>query len=160
MQKIKQISALETLMVRHLVLRAEKLIESCHFDGNTLKTTVHFGIYDNENLLGVISLFEAKNDLFTAEKQFQIRGMAVLKQHQKKGLGEKLILHSEKYCKDQNSNLIWFNARKEAIGFYEKMGCQIKGISFEIKEVGKHVVMFKKMDNEYVGSNTNNWSTN
>ncbi|TDD78689.1 GNAT family N-acetyltransferase [Flavobacterium caseinilyticum] len=148
MQNIKQIAALDTFIVRHPVLRSEKPIESCHFEGDTLETTVHFGLFEAKNLLGVISLFEAKNDLFTSKKQFQIRGMAVLKQHQKKGFGEKLIMNSEKYCRDQNANLIWFNAREAAIGFYQKMGYQVKGLPFEIKNVGKHIVMFKEISNE------------
>ncbi|MFV8325155.1 GNAT family N-acetyltransferase [Flavobacterium sp. ZS1P14] len=148
MQNIKQISTLETFLVRHPVLRADKSIESCHFDGDNLETTVHFGLFDQNSLIGVISLFEAKNNLFVAEKQFQIRGMAVLKQHQKKGFGEKLMLNSEQHCSDQNANLIWFNARKEAIGFYEKMEYQVKGFPFEIKGVGEHVVMFKTMNSE------------
>lgn len=148
MPNIKQIVALDTFLVRHPVLRAEKPIESCHFDGDNLETTVHFGLYDSENLVGVISLFESKNDLFTLEKQCQIRGMAVLEQHQKKGFGERLIINSEKYCVDQKANLIWFNARKIAIGFYQKMGYQVIGIPFEIKEVGEHIVMFKNLGNE------------
>ena len=148
MKNIKKITALETFPVRHPVLRAEKPIESCNFDGDTLETTVHFGLYDSHNLLGVVSLFESKNDLFTHEKQFQIRGMAVLKQHQKKGLGEKLIVHAEKHCSKQKPNLIWFNARKEAVGFYKKMGYQTKGVPFEIKGVGEHIVMFKDISDE------------
>jgi GNAT superfamily N-acetyltransferase len=148
MKNIKQIVALETFLVRHPVLRAEKPIESCLFEGDTLDTTVHFGLYDCDNLLGVVSLFEAKNNSFTHGKQFQIRGMAVLKQHQKKGLGEKLIIHAEKRCSKQKPILIWFNARKEAVGFYTKMGYQIKGLPFEIKGVGEHIVMFKDISDE------------
>lgn len=148
MQNIKKITALDTFVVRHPVLRFEKPIESCHFEGDTLETTVHFGLYETTNLLGVVSLFEVKNDMFTFEKQFQIRGMAVLKQHQKKGFGEKLIINAEKYCRNQNTNLIWFNAREAAIGFYQKTGYQIKGSLFEIKNVGKHIVMFKELSNE------------
>jgi GNAT superfamily N-acetyltransferase len=148
MQNIKQIAALETFPVRHPVLRAEKTIESCHFDGDNLETTTHFGLFDKNNLIGVISIFEAKNNLFVKEKQYQIRGMAVLEQYQKKGFGEMLILNSEKHCIGQNANLIWFNARKEAIGFYEKMRYKVKGLPFQIKGVGEHVVMFKKTNNE------------
>nr|WP_314896315.1 GNAT family N-acetyltransferase [uncultured Flavobacterium sp.] len=148
MQNIKKIAALETFPVRHPVLRADKSIDSCHFDGDNLETTSHFGLFDKNNIIGVISIFEAKNNLFAAEKQYQIRGMAVLKQYQKKGFGEKLILNSEKHCMDQKANLIWFNARKEAIGFYEKMEYQVKGLPFEILGVGEHVVMFKKMSDE------------
>mgnify|MGYP003606568826 CR=1 FL=1 len=74
--------------------------------------------------------------------------MAVLKQHQKLGLHEKLILHAEKQCSKQKPNLIWFNARMEAVGFYTKMGYQSKGLSFEIKGVGKHIIMFKTISDE------------
>ena len=148
MQNIKKITALETFPVRHPVLRADKSIDNCHFDGDNLETTSHFGLFDGNNIIGVISIFEAKNDLFVAEKQYQIRGMAILKQHQKRGFGEKLIHNSEKHYRNKNANLIWFNARKEAVGFYEKMGYQVKGLPFEIPEVGEHLVMFKKMSNE------------
>jgi hypothetical protein len=40
--------------------------------------------------------------------------------------------------------LIWFNARVEAVGFYEKMGYQKTGNLFEIPDVGVHILMFKK----------------
>ncbi|MNF36440.1 Acetyltransferase (GNAT) family protein [compost metagenome] len=145
MQNIKKISALETFPVRHPVLRTEKPIESCHFEGDDLETTVHFGLFDENNLIGVISIFEAKNKLFPEERQFQIRGMAVLKEYQKKGLGATLVNHCEKYCLDNNADLIWFNARTEATGFYEKMGYQKIGASFDIKDVGEHFVMSKKI---------------
>lgn len=145
MQSIKKISAIETFPVRHPVLRSEKPIESCHFEGDNLETTTHFGQFDENKLIGVISIFEAKNKLFSEEKQFQIRGMAVLNEHQKKGLGASLVEHSEKYCLDNDADLIWFNARTEATGFYEKMNYQKIGSSFEIKEVGEHFVMFKKI---------------
>lgn len=145
MQSIKKISAIETFPVRHPVLRSEKPIESCHFEGDDLETTTHFGLFDENKLIGVISIFEAKNKLFSEEKQFQIRGMAVLNEQQKKGLGASLVEHSEKYCLDNDANLIWFNARTEATGFYEKMNYQKIGASFDIKEVGEHFVMFKKI---------------
>lgn len=139
MQCIKQIVALDTFPVRHPVLRAKKLIENCRFEGDTLETTLHFELYAIENLPGVTSLFEAKNDLFSDGKQFQINGMAVLKQNLKKGCGEKLILTSEKCSRNQNVNLILFNTNKEAIGFYEKMSYQTRGLPFKIKDVGEHV---------------------
>ncbi|SHG09746.1 Acetyltransferase (GNAT) domain-containing protein [Flavobacterium segetis] len=143
MQTIKKITALETFPVRHPVLRSGKSIESCHFDGDNLKSTVHYGLFILDSITGVISLFKTKNNLFPNQKQFQIRGMAVLQDYQKKGFGAKLILNAEKYCKEQNTDLIWFNARKEAIEFYEKMGFKTTGKPFEIKDVGEHTVMYK-----------------
>ncbi|SHG75075.1 Acetyltransferase (GNAT) domain-containing protein [Flavobacterium micromati] len=145
MQIIKKIIALDTFPVRHPVLRNEKPIESCHFDGDNLKSTTHFGLFDSGKIQAVISLFEAKNEWFESEKQIQIRGMAVLEKHQKKGFGEILIINAENYCIQKKSNLIWFNARQEAIGFYQKMGYGIIGVPFEIIDVGEHVVMFKNL---------------
>ncbi len=71
--------------------------------------------------------------------------MAVLENYRKKGLGEALVVCCEKYCINRNANLIWFNARKEAVGFYEKMAYQKKGMPFEIENIGEHVVMFKNL---------------
>lgn len=146
MQKIKEINALETYPVRHPVLRPGKPLESCHFDGDDLTTTKHFGFYENNNLAGVISLFEAKNTVFANEKQFQIRGMAILKNQQKKGIGVKLMLHTESYVVAKNESFIWFNAREIAVGFYSKLGYGIFGKAFEIPGVGTHYIMFKTLD--------------
>ena len=132
MQNIQEIPAIETFPVRHPVLRNGKPIESCHFDGDELETTKHFGLFFENSLVGVISIFKEKNQLFVEEKQFQIRGMAVLENHQKKGFGEALVHHVEHYIEKQNGAIIWFNARIIAIGFYKRLGYQIIGDAFEI----------------------------
>lgn len=145
MTLIKEISAKDTFIVRHPVLRKGKPIETCAFEGDTLKTTHHFGLFDNSDLIGIISLFLKTNTIFAENLQAQIRGMAILESHQKKGFGEALVKHCEKYCISNQFDLIWFNARTAAVGFYKKMGYEIKGNSFEIPEVGEHYLMYKKL---------------
>jgi GNAT superfamily N-acetyltransferase len=140
---IKQITAICTYPVRHIVLRAGKPIESCPFDGDELASTYHFGYFIAEQLIGVISLFEVGHPTFDQQKSFQIRGMAILAAHQKKGFGEALVLEAEAFCKKQKATLIWFNARSSAVGFYKKMGYDKMGSEFEIKDVGPHFLMFK-----------------
>ena len=142
---IRKISAQETYTVRHPELRKGKPIESCHFDGDDLDTTSHLGLYENDQIKGVISLFDNNNPLFGDQNQTQIRGMAVLENNQGKGFGRLLVEHSEKILKTQNAPLIWFNARINAVGFYQKMGYKIIGNSFEIPNVGEHYVMWKKL---------------
>lgn len=144
MYSIQKINSTETYPVRHIVLRAGKPIESCQFDGDELVSTHHFGYYLNNQIIGVISLFEIKNEQFVAQKPFQIRGMAVLPSFQKQGIGEALVSEAEKFCTTQKVDLIWFNARTSAVGFYKKMGYEIVGTEFEIKEVGPHFLMYKK----------------
>ena len=146
MTTIQKITSPETFAVRHPVLRKGKPIESCHFDGDDLASTLHFGLFENESLEGVISLFESKNSLFEAENQIQIRGMAVLEHHQGKGFGRKLITYCEDFLHQKKDLLVWFNARQNAIGFYQKLGYEIIGDSFEIPEVGTHFVMWKRLN--------------
>ena len=144
MYSIQKINSTETYPVRHIVLRAGKPIESCQFNGDELGSTHHFGYYLNNQIIGVISLFEIDNSLFIAQRPFQIRGMAVLPTYQKQGIGEALVKEAEKFCTTQKADLIWFNARTTAVGFYQKMGYEIVGSEFEINEVGPHFLMFKK----------------
>ena len=145
MYSIQKITSTETYPVRHIVLRAGKPIESCKFDGDELVSTHHFGYYFNNQIIGVISLFEIDNDHLAAEKSFQIRGMAVLPSFQKQGIGETLVKEAEKFCTTQKADLIWFNARTTAVGFYQKMGYEILGPEFEIYDVGPHFLMYKKL---------------
>ncbi|HOD10077.1 MAG TPA: GNAT family N-acetyltransferase [Flavobacterium sp.] len=142
---IKEITFQEAIVVRHPVLRQGKPIESCFFAGDDLFSTKHFGIFENEKLIGVCSLFEQSQASFSEKTQMQLRGMAVLESHQKMGLGEKLLSHCETFLKKEKITLLWFNARSNAIPFYEKQGYQKSGNSFEILDIGTHFVMYKKI---------------
>lgn len=144
MYTVKQITSQETFAVRQPVLRPGKPVETCIFDGDDLPTTIHFGVFDNDALAGVISVFKASHDFFTEKSQYQIRGMAVLDNFQTKGMGEKLVRHTEDYVNNLQGERIWFNARKIAVGFYERMGYSIIGDVFPIGDIGPHYVMHKK----------------
>lgn len=144
MQVVKKITALETYIVRQEVLRKGKPIETCHFNGDDDTTTTHFGLFENENIIGVVSVFKTNSLLFSEKTQFQIRGMAVLENFQSKGYGEQLLKAAENFCWQEKASLIWFNAREKAVSFYKKLGYTVLGDSFNIPDVGIHFVMFKK----------------
>lgn len=146
MQTIKEIPALETFSVRQPVLRPGKPIESCHFEGDNLESTKHFGLFDNEKLAGIASLFEHSTPFLEEKFQFQLRGMAVLPEFQKKGLGEALVKHAENDALERGGKIIWFNAREIAVAFYKKLGYEIIGDPFNVADIGKHYVMYKKLD--------------
>ena len=145
---IRKINFLDTFLVRHPVLRAGKNIETCLFDNDELKTTIHFGYFMEDNLVGVASLYYKNCALLLDDKkifgQYQIRGMAVLENYQKIGIGKLLIDECEKYVKENYGNLIWFNARVAAVAFYEKVHYQKFGEEFFIENIGKHVIMIKR----------------
>ena len=145
MIKIQNISSIDTFLVRHPVLRTEKPIESCVFEGDNLPSTKHFGLFVEEKLVGVVSFFKNKNSSFNIKNQFQIRGMAVLPEFQKKGFGKNLVNHCENYVKSANETLIWFNARESAVAFYEKLGYRKVGNPFSIADIGIHFLMQKEI---------------
>lgn len=146
MYTIKQIQAQEAYTVRHPVLREGKPIESCSFPNDDLISTQHFGLFVNKKIVGVVSLFQNKNATFSAENQWQIRGMAVLPHFQKKGFGRKLISHCEENIDSKNA-VIWFNARENAVPFYEKLGYKKIDKAFLIESIGLHFVMYKEFNN-------------
>ena len=148
--EIKKINSIDTYPVRHEVLRKGKPIETCQFKGDDDENTVHFGLYQNERLNGIISIFKEKNDLFSETNQFQIRGMAVLEEFQGKGFGAELVKEAENHCVNLNTDLIWFNARENAVPFYTKLDYTIIGDSFLIPDVGIHFVMYKKTHQEVI----------
>ena len=142
---VKQILASETVNIRHQVLRVGKPIESCLFDNDHLSTTLHFGIFENNVLKGVVSAFEKQNSIFEASSQFQIRGMAILSDNQGCGFGKMLLKFAENYLKISKKPFIWFNARIAAMMFYKKMGYLQRGEAFDIPNVGLHVLMYKNI---------------
>jgi GNAT superfamily N-acetyltransferase len=145
MIKVVAISSKETYLIRQIILRPGKPIESCVFEDDDLPTSKHFGLFVNKELAGIVSVFENKNSIFTNSNQLQVRGMAVLKNYQKKGYGNLLIAEVEAYAKSKKSPNIWFNARETAVGFYKKLGYIVVGNPFEIGEIGIHYIMHKQL---------------
>jgi ribosomal protein S18 acetylase RimI-like enzyme len=91
---------------------------------------------------GILSLFKNNNAVFEDKNQYQIRGMAVLDKFQKKNFGRMLVEYSEEFLKSKDTQLIWFNARASAVGFYKRLGYQSIGEAFDIPDVGTHYVMW------------------
>ncbi|MBD3583247.1 GNAT family N-acetyltransferase [Flavobacterium selenitireducens] len=145
MPEIREIPSSETYAVRHPVLRPGRPVETCRFDGDDLSSTTHFGLYETGELAAVASLFQSKHPAFPDHRQFQLRGMAVLEDYQGQKFGQILIEAIEDKARRAAAEVVWFNAREVATGFYEKMGYKLTGKPFQIGEIGTHYVMFKRM---------------
>ena len=141
---IRQISGEETYPVRHPVLRTGLPLSSCRFDNDDAPTTFHIGLYVGRKLAGVVTILENKHAFFEEEHQFQLRGMAVLQEFQKKGLGQVLVREAEKEVENRGGGFIWMNARKVAVKFYEKLGYCVAGDEFIIETAGPHYVMWRQ----------------
>ena len=69
-----------------------------------------------------------------SENTVQLRQMAVFPALQGKGIGREIIGFAEEYARSNGFDLLVMHARKEATGFYQKLGYEICGEEFT--EVG------------------------
>ncbi|MEM6721384.1 MAG: GNAT family N-acetyltransferase [Bacteroidota bacterium] len=145
METIKEISTATAFQVRHPVLRTGKPIESCHFEGDSLPTTFHLGYYVAEQLVGVVTLMKNTHTKIEDTNAFQLRGMAVLTDFQKRGIGVALVKKGEAMILARGGSLIWMNAREIAVPFYEKLGYKKHGTPFNIPKIGLHFVMVRSL---------------
>ncbi len=73
----------------------------------------HFGLFENEELVSVGSLFIENN-------KAQFRKLATLESEQGKGFGSKLLNHIFEFANTHNVESIWCNARANKTAFYKK----------------------------------------
>jgi len=136
---IKEIETEQTYPIRLKVLKTNDKYQH-KYQGDFNKDTKHFGIFNKDILIGIVTVMPNEHSKLP-NNAIQLRGMAVLPEYQKKGIGKILIKEIEK--RYSNKSVIWCNARDYAIGFYKALGFSIIGKKFYIKNVCDHFVMYK-----------------
>ena len=111
---------------------------------NNLEDTVHFGLFVEEDLVSIASLYKEplkeKDDL----NGWQLRAMATLPAFQGNGYGSKLLESCIKLVKEKAGNYIWCNARIKAVDCYKRFGFEVISDEFEIPGIGLHYMMMLK----------------
>ena len=102
------------------------------------KSNLHIAAYEDERMLGCCMLIE--EDPATV----RLRQMAVRNDLQGKGVGKALMQFAENLARDRGYKKITMHARREASGFYEKMGYKKIGREFEEITI-PHYVMEKEL---------------
>lgn len=102
------------------------------------KNNLHIAAYEDEQMLGCCMLVEEPPETI------RLRQMAVINDLQGKGIGRALMQFAENLARDRGYKKITMHARKNALGFYEKMG--YKKIGKEFNEITiAHYVMEKEL---------------
>ncbi len=113
MAVVEQIFPSLTWRIRHITMYPDQPYDFVKlendFDG------IHFGIYVDYELTGVVSLF-------INEGVGQFRKLAVLPNAQNQGLGTQLMNYLVDFCKVQKLTKLWCNARVNSKEFYIKFG--------------------------------------
>jgi predicted GNAT family N-acyltransferase len=88
------------------------------------KNNLMLGAFEDGNILGCAMLVEESPSVV------KLRQMAVLNALQGRGVGRALMQFAENLARDHGYRTITMHARKNAVGFYEKMGYTAKGDEF------------------------------
>lgn len=102
------------------------------------KDNLMIGAFEDEQILGCCMLVQENYDTV------RLRQMAVLNTLQGKGIGRALMQFAENLARDHGYKKISMHARKNAVGFYEKMGYCKSGNEF-IEITIPHFIMGKKL---------------
>ncbi|MBK7147811.1 MAG: GNAT family N-acetyltransferase [Bacteroidetes bacterium] len=98
----------------------------------------HFGLFDGDEIAACLTLTACDCS------RMKMRQVATDSAKQGKGLGRILSHAAEKFAADKGFEVMFCNARKSAVPFYEKLGYKI--VSGEFTEVGiPHYTMEKQL---------------
>ncbi len=143
---LKKVENTDLYPLRNKVLRNNKGFKYCKFDGDENKDSVHFAVIKNKSIIGGVSLIKNNTNNIKSLISIQLRGMAVYKNYQKNKIGSLLLNKVESYCVKNNIDCVWMNARSKALKFYLKNGYTKTKKSFNIDGIGKHYVIYKKLN--------------
>jgi predicted GNAT family N-acyltransferase len=140
MIQVKQISAEQTYEIRREILRKNISLTEKN-DDDLLNTAYHFGGFVHEKLVGIATFIQNDSEFFEGY-QYRLRGMATLEEYQGNGIGKIVLKESIKFLKEKDVQVLWCNARTNALNFYQKLGFNTIGAEFDIHLIGPHYVMY------------------
>ncbi|MGH1445085.1 MAG: GNAT family N-acetyltransferase [Cognatishimia sp.] len=123
---ITPISASDTLPLRQAVLWPDHPPEVSQVKGD--ENALHFGIHNDGQLICTASLFWHDTTL-------RLRKFATAHSHQGQGLGSQMLTFLINKARELGATAFWFDARENALPFYEKHGFAPKGERFFKKDV-------------------------
>jgi GNAT superfamily N-acetyltransferase len=128
----------QMLALRENILRKPLGLRFEPVDLATENHDILIGAFEEDDILGCCMLIEEN------PSTVRLRQMAVYNEKQGKGIGRALMNFAENVARDRGYKLLSMHARKNAIGFYEKMGYQVTSKEFTEVTI-PHVVMEKKL---------------
>lgn len=134
--KITEITPDKALPIRHEVMWPDRPFDYVELPNDDQGQ--HFGLFLNESLISVISLF-------IENQQAQFRKFATLNEHQGQGYGSLLLQHVFRLAEQQQFKRIWCNARMDKSSYYAKFGMKLTDNTFN-KGGLDYVIMEKTFD--------------
>lgn len=115
----------QMLKLRDAVLRKPLGLQFTEAELEQERSNLLIAAYEDKQMLGCCMLVEEDPETV------RLRQMAVLNDLQGKGIGRALMQFAENLARDRGYKKITMHARKNAIGFYEKLGYKTAGQEFQ-----------------------------
>lgn len=128
----------QMIKLREDILRKPLGLEFTPEELEKEKDNLFMVAYEDDKMLGCCMLVEE------GANTVRLRQMAVLNDLQGKGIGRALMQFAENLARDRGYKSITMHARKNSLGFYEKMGYKRNGEEFEEITI-PHYVMEKQL---------------
>ncbi len=139
---IRRIAAAQTRPLRQAILRPHQRVEELVYPGDDAPETAHFGAFLGGKLIGIASVYHEPPHGETDKGAWRLRGMAVVPELFRKGIGSLLLRACIHHAKRRGGTMMWFNARTPAVQFYQAHGFQIRGAEFTLPDIGPHYFMW------------------
>ncbi len=142
---VEQVPTAEVLVLRMAVLRDGTPSQDPRYAEDDTEGSVHLGIRESGVLIACSTWLPRPWPLDVDVPATQLRGMAIAKHLQSKGLGRILLQSGIDRAVSTGSTYVWARARDNALYFYEKNGFATIGDQFidEATGLGHHLVMIE-----------------
>ena len=142
---VEEVPTDEVLVLRLAVLRDGTPSHDPRYVEDDTEGSVHLGIRESGVLVACSTWLPRPWLLDEVHPATQLRGMAVTKHLQSKGLGRILLQAGIARAKLLDSKYVWARARDKALYFYERNGFTTIGDQFidDASGLGHHLVMLE-----------------
>ena len=104
--------------------------------------TFHIGTFLHNKIISVGTFIRENNSIFKEKLQYRLRAMATDNRNQGQGAGKILFLKGVELLKKKKIELLWCDARINAIPFYESLSMKSRDKLYMIKNIGMHKTMY------------------
>lgn len=119
--------------------------EECTLPIDNHVNCFHTGVEENGKVVSIATFYEEKHPKLDGNIQYRLRAMASDQSVAGKGYGRFSIAFAEDELRKRKAEILWCDARKSALGFYEKIGFKITGDYYQVRNIGPHKLAYKTL---------------
>ncbi|MGY1601039.1 GNAT family N-acetyltransferase [Geodermatophilus sp. SYSU D00815] len=133
---IEKVDAAATYPLRMQELREGR---SPEIEEDDAPYTLHLAArLDGGEIVGVVRFHPRDCPWRDTEGSWQLRGMATDPRVRGRGVGRALVADGLVRVSAMGAQLVWCDARKAAVGFYERIGFTVVTDEYDLRPVGPH----------------------